>query len=691
MNASNPEASLAALKENYHLLSHAYRRGELEGNFRLTTEEGFIDRVVKKFRRAGNTVLVRHVAAKLFEQAQGVDESYKERANLDYKVKEQLAEYKIRAQTLAYEISDYFLTTNRAMFRHFERLAHDAADNVKSYYETHYPFVVTGEVKVNIVKQVVLGVLSGVTALYRSYDTTKFAKALMYVDDVIKFLQEDYMAFCDRPHTAYGLLGLAYFLKGKLLLGVVRYSDADDCFRLSAENYIKKLPNKAVVAEKGTQREEDAGHPDDEDASRSGATQVTLAEMLALRRAAQALAFGSGYTALINSRVKEANRLITLARGVLHFNSLPIYAAYTELLYWSAKRAEHSDDDAALEEAKRGMEVCREVFDAQVPDTHYPHRVSIEHALVLHYLAQRRPEEKAAYYREAVEELKAAANFARGDGEERSRNRQLLAEACYILSHILRYQSHDLSAERSVELLREAFKYAKEAERETKNPSRHKSEALLALCGVYAEAAKHNIPLSELDPRNRSNASPASLSRAYACKVLEVNDGANNRISAVCYLRLVDHYLKNPHTHARAESYWKDWLKIRDTIEHGFVHEWAARTEAELDATKARTLVIDFADVKNIDQLRDEVNAAYARHAVAAWVQDVHRDYKFKGDEIIKKNVRKRGPKESLQTMLESFLETTLKVSAADVKEIVEKYKLFDMAKNLMESYMHKE
>src|SRR5437868_6871431 len=125
MNAANVEASLVTLKENYNSLSQAYRRGELEGGFPLTIEEGFIKKIFKRIRRADNTVLFRDVGAILFEQAQALEQSDWERANLDDKVKEQLAEYTISAQVLSYEISDYFLTTNKTMSRRYERLAHD--------------------------------------------------------------------------------------------------------------------------------------------------------------------------------------------------------------------------------------------------------------------------------------------------------------------------------------------------------------------------------------------------------------------------------------------------------------------------------------------------------------------------------------------------------------------------------------
>ncbi|HEX8457664.1 MAG TPA: hypothetical protein VF656_10235 [Pyrinomonadaceae bacterium] len=695
MNATNIEVSLATLKENYNSLSHAYRRGELEGSFQLTTEEGLLKRIFKKFSGANNSVLFRDVAAKLFEQAHMFDESYKELPNLDHKIKEQLAEYKISAEILSYEISDYFLTTNEAMSRHFGKLAREASADIKSYYENHYRFVVTPRVKVNIVKQIVLGVLSGVNALYRSYDGAKFTKGLGYVDDVIEFLKEDFARFCERRYPPYGLLGLAYFLKGKLLLGIVRDEEADDCFRLSAENYIEKLQNKTVAPRSGAERDDRENYSSDGDtAERLGEAEVSLAELLALRRAALALAFGSGYTALINSRVKEANRLVTLARGIGHFNTPPVYAAYIELLYWSSKRAEHSSDPLVLAEAKRGIEGCRKIFEAHVPASHYPHRASIEHALVLHYLAQKQPAEKSAYYKTAIDELEAAVKFAAGEGEARGRNRQLYSESCYILSHILRYRAADLppeQAELSVQLLRDALRHAKEAETAAKNFSRHKCEALLALCGVYADVAKSDIDLTKIDPRGKPNANPGSISRSYACKVLEINKGANKRISAVCYLRLVDYYLKNPHTYARANSYWKKWLKISDAIEHAFVLDWAARTKAELEAITTRNLIIDFAHGQNIDELRDELDVAYAKHKIAAWVQRTYTEYEFKGAEIKKKKMGKRGPNRSLQAALEGFLVDTLNITTNDAKAFIKTHKLFDMAKNLMESYLYKE
>lgn len=691
MPSPNVETRLATLKENYNSLAHAYRRGALKGMFQLTTKDGLIKRIYKKFSGADEPILFRDVAVKLFEQTQLLDDSYKERTNLSNDVKEQIAEYKIRAQTMSYEISDYFLTTSDVMSKHFMNLTREATKDVESYYAKHYGFVATQQVKLNIVKQTVLGALLGVNALYRSYDAAKYTTGLDYVEQLIDFLEVDFAKFCNRRHAAFGLLGLAYFLKGRLLLGLVRYGEAEDCFRLSAENYVKKLPNRAEAFEESVRQANRGDESLDATTLQAGTAEVSVAEVLTLRRAALALAFGSGYTALINSRVKEANSLLTLARGILHFNALPVYAAYTNLLYWAAKRAEHSSDIKVLLEAKKGIEECRVIFAADVPYSHYPHRCSIEHSLVLHYLAQNQPAEKSAYYQTAIDELKAAVKFASGAGETWATNKQLHSEACYILSHTLRYQSADMSAsgdERSVATLREAFRYAKEAELSAKDFPRHKCEALLALCGVYADVAKREIELSEIDPHSKPNASAGSLSRNYACQVLKLNDGANQRISAICFLRLVDYYLKNPNTYARAYSYWEDWLKIKNAIEHAFVNEWAARTELELNKIKARTLIIDVARKSDISDLREDLNLTFAKHNIEAWVEKVHNQYEYDGEEIKMKTPGKRGPKASFQIALETFIAKTLKITDGEAKDLIKTHHLLEMANQLMESYL---
>jgi len=691
MPGPNTETLLATLKENYNSLAHAYRRGELKGMFQLTTKDGLIKRIYKKFSGEDKPILFSDVAVKLFEQTQLLDDSYKERTNLSNDIKEQIAEYKIRAQTMSYEISDYFLTTNDVMSKHFMKLTREVAKDVKSYYAEHYGFVTTGQVKLNIVKQTVLGALLGVNALYRSYDAAKYTTGLGYVEQLVDFLEEDFAKFCNRKHAAFGLLGLAYFLKGRLLLGLVRYGEAEDCFRLSAENYVKKLPNRAEAFEESV-GQADRGNESLHSATLQAATaEVSVAEILTLRRAALALAFGSGYTALINSRVKEANSLLTLARGILHFNAPPVYAAYTNLLYWAAKRAEHSSDTKVLLEAKKGIEECRVIFTADVPYSHYPHRCSIEHSLLLHYLAQQQPAQKSAYYQTAIDELKAAVKFASGGGEARGTNKQLHSEACYILSHTLRYQSADLWAsgdERSVATLREAFRYAKDAELSAKDFPRHKCEALLALCGVYADVAKREIKLSDVDPHSKPNASPGSLSRSYACKVLKLNDGANQRISAICFLRLVDYYLKNPNTYARAYSYWEEWLKIKNAIEHAFVKEWAARTELELNKIKGRTLIIDVAGDSDISDLRDDLNLAFAKHNIEAWVRKIHDQYEYKDEKIKMKKLGSPGPKASFQIALKTFIAKTLKITPSEAKDLITKHHLIEMANHLMESYL---
>jgi hypothetical protein len=657
--------------------------------FQLSTKDGLIKRLYNRLSGGQERVLFRDVGAKLFAQARSLADAHVERKNLPDRLREQLAEYELRAKNVSYEISDYFLTTDEGMAEHFRQLAVEVSKGPELYFRSHYGFVETPQVKAMVVKQLTLAALFGVNAIYRSYDVTRFSDGLDYVQGLIEFLEEDFAEFCGRRRTAFALLGLAYFLKGRLLLSVVRYDEADECFRLSAEYYVKKLPDKAAPVYQDGQ----AGDSHAADSNDTGSVKVPVTEMLTMRRAALALAFGSGYTALINSRVKEATRLLTLARGILHFNGPPVYAAYTELLYWSAKRAAHSGDARVLLEAKERIEDCRRIFNAEVQRSHYPHRCSIEHALVLHYLAQQLPAERADYYDTAVEELEAAVTFASGEGDVKGTNKQLQAEACYILSHILRYRSIDLWVDRpedAIAELRKAYRYAKKAEAASRDFRRHRCEALLALCGVYADMAKHGLKLTDVLPRSKSDAGPGQLSRDRACEVLKINDGTNLRISAICFLRLTDYYLKNPYTSARAYEYWEEWLKIKDSIDHAFVNDWSHRLEEQLDEIKSRQVVIDFRSVADVDDVRKSLNLSFARYKIEAWVKDKYDEYEYRGAEIKKKKMGRPGPQASLMAGLESLVADKLKKTPSEAREFITTHDLLAMATSLMESYLRR-
>src|ERR1043165_384445 len=493
MPTINAEQILAELKDLYRRLDFAYRRGDFEQAVPFTTKSSLLDYPLSIFRGGPSPMSFGNAAVKLFEKARKLDGAYAEKRDLPADLREQIAEHVLLAQTLAYEIMDYFLLPDQEVSKHFLKLAKEVSKDVEDYYQRNYAFVVTARARVEIVKHLVLGALWGVNVHYRSYAASGYHSGITQVGELIRFLEERFARFCGREYTAFGLLGLAYFLRGRLLLNRSQYEEADDSFRRSADNYIRKLTIKEAArkdAEATGGREAGATPPharaagDGEDV-----VGVPVGELLALRRAAVALAFGRGYFGLLYSRIKEALSFLILTRGILHFNSPSVHSSYAKLLYWAAKRAENSNDPATLEEAREGIEACRKVFEEQVPDSHYPHRAGIEQSLVLHYLAQQRPAKRAEYYREAVRGLEAAVKFAKGDEVSHKQNAQLYAEACYILSHILRYQSADvtpLDAAQSVSAVRVAFWYSKVAEEVSRPFPRHRCEALLTLCGVYA-------------------------------------------------------------------------------------------------------------------------------------------------------------------------------------------------------------
>lgn len=702
MSSLNFEKYLELLKTNYESLAQAYRRGNFEAEIEFPEREGLWPKAFQSIGGRRKTLSFKKAAENLFETARLLEKELPlEKQDLSNNIKEQLAEYKLRADTLSYEIADYFLSADD-IAEHFEDLAKLVCKNPQAYYQRHYSFVTTPQAKENIIKQLILNALCGINAIYRQYDATKYLAGSDYTDDLIEFLQQHFARFCERENTSFGLLGLAYFLKGRLLLGRACYAEANDCFRLSAEYYINSLSTK----EKKSARLKESHDGKTSILSKAGSAQqafqpnasveVSLSELLAMRRAALALALGSGYIGLINSHVKEANNLLVLARGILHLNSPSVYCYYTELLYWSAKRAANSHDAAILLTAKERIIQCREVFNIQVPNSHYPHRASLELSLVLHYLSLLDPANKKEYYQDAIKDLKAAIEFSKVTEKGRKPNKQLFAEASYLLSHIIRYQNadeHAGNADKTVEDLTAAFKYAREAEAAAENFPRHKCEALLALCGVYADISRRGIRLSEIDPKSKPDADPDLMLKSTALETLRLNQDANPRISAICYLRLIDHYLRDPNTYSRVYRYWADWEKIQSSIEHVFVKEWAERTKAELNNTKERYHVIDFEENAGIDKLTDELKASFAKNRIAKWVEETHNQYQLekRKDEvkIVKIKMHKKpGRYASLRGGLENFLEELFKLNKPEAKELIEDHSLLNYAEGLMKSYL---
>jgi len=690
------------LKANYEALVEAYRRGDFEAEIELPEREGLWPKALQSIGGRKKTQSFKNAAKHLFETAKLLEKELPlEKQDLSNKIKEELAEYKLRADALSYEIADYFLSAEN-IAEHFENLARVVCKNPQAYYQRHYSFVVTPQAKENIMKQLVLNALCGINAIYRQYDATKYLTGLDYTDDLIEFLQQDFAKFCERENTSFGLLGLAYFLKGRLLLGRAFYTEANDCFCLSAEYYINSLSaKKEKLARHKESRDEGKGILSKADGTeqifqREASVEVSLSELLAMRRAALALALGSGYVGLISSHVKEANNLLVLARGILHLNSPKVYCYYTELLYWSAKRAANSHDASILLAAKERIIQCRENLKLQVPTSHYPHRASLELSLVLHYLSLLEPANKKEYYKDAIKDLKAAIEFAKVPEKGRKPNKQLFAEASYLLSHLTRYQNVDAyseNPEKSVEDLTAAFKYAREAEAAAENFPRHKCEALLALCGVYADIARRGIKLSDIDPKCKPDADPDFMLKSKALEALRLNQDSNPRISAICYLRLIGHYLRDPNTYSRAYHYWAEWEKIQDSIEHAFVKEWAESTKAKLNETKKRYHVIDFQENADIDTLTEELKASFAKNRIAKWVEETHNQYQLEKREnaikIVKIKVHKKaGRYASLQGGLESFLEELFKLNNREAKELIDDHSLLDYAERLMKSYL---
>ncbi|HWW77877.1 MAG TPA: hypothetical protein VNZ44_20905, partial [Pyrinomonadaceae bacterium] len=159
MPTTDAEKRLTVLKGIYQRMAFAYRRGDFEQAVHLSTKSSRRTNPLSIFTGDSSPTPFSKAAVKLFETAQELGAYYRDDRDVPPALKEQIAEHVLLAQTLAYEIMDYFLMTNPDVSEHFLKMAREVSRDVEGYYEKNYDFVVTERAKGEIVKQLVLGAL----------------------------------------------------------------------------------------------------------------------------------------------------------------------------------------------------------------------------------------------------------------------------------------------------------------------------------------------------------------------------------------------------------------------------------------------------------------------------------------------------------------------------------------------------
>lgn len=543
-----PEGKLQLLEQNYWHLFDLYRRGWFESDvepdkftfYRRRPEPATPPRKqrVLTLKPAADDIyaLVRSLAGDCVA--------------LPPALREKAAEMILRAWVLSYEIDDYFLDIEPSKARVYVEMAKEICADVQGYFASHYGFVSDPSRQKSVVQYLLLTALCGINELYRQHNKDDYEEGVRLGEQVLAYIRVGMPRLPSPPTSGRGVLGLCCYIMGRLYFASGAYRKADAYFRESVEAYSERIQL----------------NPGE-----------TLASILAtVRRCALASTFGNAYLALVDGRVHDALTLSALACSVLKHNCGEVYAAYAELIYWTAKRAEASSDRQAVRKVKRNLRRCRRVFKLYVPDAHYVHRAGIELGIAYHYLALAEAGRKKRYYDLATSLLKQAIAFAEADVGGRPRNQRMLAEALVVLSHItINCQPDNIDA---------ALRQAERALAAARGIKQFACEANLALAAIYSAAAKK----STLDAQKAEHILNARL---HTNKALELNRNSNALISGAGYLRMADLSLLQPNTLPDVRHYYERWLAVSALVEHDALRQWAAEIGAALPSVNQHLFV----------------------------------------------------------------------------------------------------
>jgi hypothetical protein len=540
-----------------------------------------------------------------------------------------------RAQVIHYELKDAFLRVtaeHEQTFRgHSERLVRGV--RVESDYRTigkniHKLFKSDTGIKwdpalySSVTDEFLLRALCGINAYYRQHSSDAYLAGLALLRPIELYIRDERQHSKNRP--SLGLLGLAAYLRGRLRFGLSQYAEARDAWIESCECYAQKIEQKQEKLLTGDEQEREKWND-----TRS----------LCLRRSALASAMGNGYLLLVMSKLSACLEVVVLSRAVLTKSCGAVYAAYVDLIYAAAKRAKHSSELSVLQDCERLLERCRETFRTLVRDSHYVERANIELALVFHYKAKAldrlshegAPTRAAAaqeinrLYTEAIDNLTSAIEYAEGQKDISKLNPRMIAEAYAIRSHVWRHRPVTDMEHANHPGWLAALKDGLEALKHVGEMSQLECEARMALGAAYISIAeglksgkipvrryrelaeRAGVPMRRKDVQGKAGSGrrkPRQVEPRVASKTeqlkdeeiwlnkqdadrelsraFEINDEANPRISAICYLRLAQSALLRETTLPDAWFYFRQYQSIADRVEHAFCHEQAEVIENEL-------------------------------------------------------------------------------------------------------------
>ncbi|MGC2236282.1 MAG: hypothetical protein WA584_08980 [Pyrinomonadaceae bacterium] len=518
-----------------------------------------------------------------------------------------------RTHILAYEISDYFLATPHNLAYWFHNTANDIMNlsDINKFIKAKYSLVPDKTLMSELTKDCSLIVLFAANDFYRRHNADSYENARQ----LLKFLKEKVIDLKTKDNKGMlrnlALSGLFYYIKGRVDFARSNFKESAQDFRKSTEFYLLKLTQDELKYQKEIIK------PDE----------FRNSKILSMRRIALTSILGSGFQALVESRVSEALQLAMLAKSVLVTNSGIVYKTYAELIYQSARRAYHSSDSNIIFDVINKINECRNIFINLVPKSHYIHRAGIELSLALHYLARAMDQGndnilkmqvtslikqqlenfpdlaaecegksiREKIYSAALRYLEEAIKFTE------NKNNRLKCETLTISSHLLRLKSNPN--------LTESLKNAEKSMEFSEGMGQIFCEAKIAVGAVLAAL----IDKKRSTEKNKRANTSARADYTKAClqfeEVLRINNGANHRISAVAYLQLAECYLKMDRI-SLARHFFQQWEKIKGHVEHEYVHQKASEIQQRLNITD-HVFTVDLQFQKDVNYWREEFNKWY--------------------------------------------------------------------------------
>lgn len=395
--------TLTRVEANYKLLSSLYKQGKFEDSVETTKNiENFdkfyyfpLDELSIKLESTSsqdtklrgekrNPRDLQWATRNLREQGQFLFAKYE---SFPTESDKSIILYSYRIISLSYEVDDYFLDVSDETSKFLIDLAEKVTQDIEDYVKQLNSYLPEGsEEYLELTKQILIVVLCGVNEFYRKHRHEDGLEKAVFVK---RFLSEYPKEINPLKGHWYGLKGLCSFITGKLYTVLSRFAEAEQEFSESVEAYSESIWRK----EQAYSQEVDKTKPRNKRFKQSGSKEHEISRSVALRRIGLVTSFGYAFQSLVIGKVKDAIYLSSVARGIVNWNTGKIWSAYVDLIYFSAKRAESSSNFDTLQEIKKKLECCYQVFVDFIPKGHYKNRALFQIALVNHYLARWHKEE----------------------------------------------------------------------------------------------------------------------------------------------------------------------------------------------------------------------------------------------------------------------------------------------------------